>query len=97
MRGPWSGALRLWEGLGISGEVPGPQAQDLPSMLAHNRKEQTDTTRGGAGCGETLEAAGDRHTGPRLRGAGAGGEWEALVRQSLHPATFAPSLACWSH
>ena len=46
MRGPWSGALRLWEGLGISGEVPGPRAQDLPSMLAYNRKEQTDTAVG---------------------------------------------------
>lgn len=46
MRGPWSGALRLWEGLGIGGEVTGPRAQDLPSMLAHNRKERTDTTGG---------------------------------------------------
>ena len=46
MRGPWSGALRLWEGLGIGGEVPGPRAQDLPSVLAHNRKERTDTTGG---------------------------------------------------
>lgn len=46
MRGPWSGALRLWEGLGIGGEVPGPRAQDLPSMLARNRKERTDTTWG---------------------------------------------------
>ena len=49
MRGPWSGALRLWEGLGISGEVPGPRAQDLLSMLAYNRKEQTDTAGQGQG------------------------------------------------
>ena len=39
-RGQVTPALR------IGGEVPGPRAQDLPSMLAHNRKERTDTTGG---------------------------------------------------